>query len=380
MLTWTDNANDPNEDSFVIERAVGAGAFTLLDSVGADVTTYTDANVVSGNNYSYRVAAANTAGQSGYSNTVSVTLSLAPAAPANLTATVLFGPKVVLNWTDASSNETSFRIERADVLDGVVGAFSFLASVSANVTTFTDLTVVSGSDYSYRVAAVNTVDQSAYADSVPAVVSVVLDLVGAPTGLTATAQDVPQPQVLLEWTDNADNETGFVIERADGLIGGTFSFLASVPAAVDPAPVIVSYTDTTVVPGNTYRYRVAAVTTGGQSAYSNEAAVTVPIAPGVLPAAPESVLATVKAQGRDKAKVTLDWTDAANNETGYRIQRATNDTFTAGLAIIDANANTTSYVDRNLARTTAYYYRIAAFNLSGESAWVNAAPFPIITP
>ena len=63
----------------------------------------------------------------------------------------------------------------------------------------------------------------------------------APTGLTATL-DTTVPQVNLAWTDNATNETGYVVERSDN--GGAFTLIATLPAD------IVSYTDTTVASGN----------------------------------------------------------------------------------------------------------------------------------
>lgn len=87
VLTWTDNST--NEANFNIERAPGscvvAPTFTALATVGANVTTFTDTAVVEGSTYCYRVNASNTAGVSGYSNTVSRTVPFsAPAAPSNL--------------------------------------------------------------------------------------------------------------------------------------------------------------------------------------------------------------------------------------------------------------------------------------------------------
>lgn len=60
-LVWTDNSN--NELTFPIERQVNGGPFTALHTVGANVTTYTDATLAQSatvdNTYCYRVAAAN---------------------------------------------------------------------------------------------------------------------------------------------------------------------------------------------------------------------------------------------------------------------------------------------------------------------------------
>ncbi len=69
-LSWNDNSI--NETGFKIERKIGSGKFNLIDSVSANVTTYTDNSVADTAIYSYRVYAFNSSSSSGYSNTASV--------------------------------------------------------------------------------------------------------------------------------------------------------------------------------------------------------------------------------------------------------------------------------------------------------------------
>ena len=65
QLDWTDNAD--NEDGFKIDRKPGTtGIFNQIAAVGANVTSYTDANLTDGATYCYRLAAFNTAGSSSY--------------------------------------------------------------------------------------------------------------------------------------------------------------------------------------------------------------------------------------------------------------------------------------------------------------------------
>ena len=90
----------------------------------------------------------------------------------------------------------------------------------------------------------------------------VLGLPTVPTGLSATVMS--QSQITLSWTDNADDESGFRIERRTGTNGG-FSEIASVGAD------ITSHSDTGLAQGTTYYYRVRVF--GGSSgnfSYSNE--------------------------------------------------------------------------------------------------------------
>ena len=71
-LTWTDNAG--TESGFKIERSSDGQTFTQIATVGANVTSYTNTGLKKRRTYYYRVRAYNAAGNSGYSNTVSVRL------------------------------------------------------------------------------------------------------------------------------------------------------------------------------------------------------------------------------------------------------------------------------------------------------------------
>src|SRR5207302_2019781 len=96
-LSWTDNSN--NETGFKIERSPDGTTFTQVATVGASITTYANVGLAASTKYYYRVRAYNSGGNSAYSNTASATTApnptptptptSTPAAPSNLTATVL---------------------------------------------------------------------------------------------------------------------------------------------------------------------------------------------------------------------------------------------------------------------------------------------------
>jgi hypothetical protein len=70
-LEWNDNSND--ESGFSIERSLDGTNFSMLDSVAADVVTYSDTNVDADTTYHYQVAAFSGNGTSAFSNTASAT-------------------------------------------------------------------------------------------------------------------------------------------------------------------------------------------------------------------------------------------------------------------------------------------------------------------
>lgn len=70
-IAWKDNAS--NEDGFQIERSTDGSAFTLIKSVGPNVTSLRNNGLKGGTVYYYRVRAYSAAGNSGYSNVASAT-------------------------------------------------------------------------------------------------------------------------------------------------------------------------------------------------------------------------------------------------------------------------------------------------------------------
>ncbi|MBI4304162.1 MAG: fibronectin type III domain-containing protein [Chloroflexi bacterium] len=186
----------------------------------------------------------------------------------------------------------------------------------------------------------------------------------APLGLTATA--VSATQVDLVWQDNSDNETGFRIERSIiGSGGGGFVATGNVSANV------TSFSDTTVTANTTYQYKVFANNAIGDSDPSNVVSVT--IAP---PSAPSALVAIVV----NATRIDLTWTDNAGSESGFRLQRST-DNFTTTFDVT-LPANTTSFSDATVIANTTYQYRVTAFNAIGDSAPSNvvsatpAVPIP----
>ncbi len=81
------------------------------------------------------------------------------------------------------------------------------------------------------------------------------------------ASTVSASQINISWTDNSENEQGFLIERKTGS-GGTWSQIAQT------SQNIAQYQDTGLSANTTYFYRVRAYNQGGNSDYSNEANAT----------------------------------------------------------------------------------------------------------
>ena len=240
------------------------------------------------------------------------------------------------------------------------------ATTLANVTTFTDpvdITTITQA-YNYRVVAFN-----AAGNSLSNVIAFLPPAPVAPTNMTAGAASAPL-RIGLSWMDNSLDETSFLIERS--VDGAPFAFFFTFGPRAGTGTRY--YTNSTISIGHTYAYRVAAVGMGGTSAFATSPTVDL-----LIPAAPSNALVTAVQNGTSD-RVTLTWTDNSNNETSFRIQRASDANFNVNMIQVNVGANLTSF-SHTAPRFTTYYYRIQAFNrITGASVWVNFTPFPIVTP
>jgi uncharacterized protein (TIGR02145 family) len=84
------------------------------------------------------------------------TTTVVPINPTNLTGNSTVSAQIVLTWTDNSTNETGFKIERKTAQTN----YTLIGNSNADVTTYTDNTVLNNIPYTYRVYAYNNVGNS----------------------------------------------------------------------------------------------------------------------------------------------------------------------------------------------------------------------------
>jgi hypothetical protein len=66
--------------------------------------------------------------------------------------------------------------------------------------------------------------------------------------------------------------------------------------------------------------------------------------------------------------VSVSWTDAASNETGFVLQRATDGIFTQNVTHFALGTNASTFKDQSAVASTTYYYRLMAAGNGGISA------------
>ena len=193
------------------------------------------------------------------------TPSSSPTAPSGLQANTISNSQIDLLWQDNSNFEEGFKIERKI---GEDGTYDEIATVGTNTTSYSDTGLSENTTYYYRVRAYNGNGDSEYSNEAS---STTHGPPVAPSDLDAQFKTHPsQDYILLTWTDNSNNETGFEVEYKEG--AGAWEVLGGDPTGEDQTSISVVGIST----GRTYYFRVRALNSYGYSDYSNETSVAVP--------------------------------------------------------------------------------------------------------
>lgn len=342
--------------------AVYTGPFTPPSSpVGRCALAYTADAVVSGCTDSTAVnynAAANV--NDGSCNFTPATV---PAAITDLTATA--GDELVtLSWTapdDGGAAITDYLIEVSDDSGSTWSAYTD-ATETATVVSVTGRT--NGTQYYFRVAAVNSVgigDWSNTPDATPAAVAP-----GTPTSLYGTAYS---GYIQIGWTEpDAGSRPPLSYEIEYSTDGG-----ASAAGSFTSAEAYTSITPTT--DGTTYHFRVRAAGHAGTlfGEWSEWSGGYVYL---TVPGEPQSPSATA-----GDGYVTVSWAapafDGGSAITGYAIERSDGG---YGFFAPASTVYDTTFTDLSVSNGTEYYYRVYAINEIGNGPSVDTDGGTGVTP
>jgi hypothetical protein len=348
-VTWTDAST--NETGFEVQRSTTSGSgYSLVTTTAANATSFSDTGLTSSTTYYYRIRAKNGGANSAYTSEVSETTpSAAPTSPTAPSTSSVTATSITVNWTDNSSNETGFEVERSTTSGS---GFSLVTTTSANATSFSDTGLTSEIQYYYRVRAVNGAVASSYTSQVNAT-TLPATPPSVPTDLSATAAS--PTSIVIEWTDVSTNETGFEVERSTTPSSGYSLITTTTPNAT-------SHLDNSLTPNTLYYYRARSKNAAGTSSYTSITSATTPLAP---PAAPESLSAVPGV-----SSINLSWTDNSSNESEFIIERSGSSG--TGFAVVgSAVANAMSYQDAAITPGQPYYYRVKAINAGGNSTYTD---------
>ena len=266
------------------------------------------------------------------------TISAAPAAPVVTAGNSATSGKPMLTW-DAVDGATSYRVYRATSQNGPC---RLLGSVTT--TTYVNTGAKDGVTYYYMVTAVNDSGESAFSNTVSGQNKAVTSKPAAPVVKIGNSATSGKP--MLTW-NAVSGATSYKVYRATSQ-KGTYSLLGTVTTT--------SYTNTGAKAGTTYYYKVKAVNSAGESAYSNTVSGRA------------TVTTLTMGHSATSGKPQLTW-KAVSGAASYKVYRAT--TKNGAYSVINTTKALT-YTNTGAALGTTYYYKVEALNAAGKSMGFSA--------
>jgi fibronectin type 3 domain-containing protein len=346
-LTWSPPIDNGGIaiTNYVIYRGPASGAEVYLRTIG-NVTTHIDTTLTNGVTYFYKVAAVNEAGEGALSAEASATPMSVPSPPTGVVAMSILS-SVIVEWQSpmdtGGSPVTNYSIYRGTS----PGGETLLATIG-NLLSYTDINVTNGQIYYYVVSAINAAGEGPKSLEVRVTVP---DHPSAPLTLLATSRN---QEVTLTWdpptSDGGCLITNYWIYR--GFWSGGETLLTTIG-------VSTTFTDTGLINGVTYYYRVSAINAVGEGPRSNEAMAV----PSSLPS-PPSIVSAIGIDGEVVLTIFPPTDSGGLPIITYKMYRGTSP---GGEVFITDIGTPSKHFDAGLTNGVTYYYMLSAVNANGES-------------
>jgi subtilisin family serine protease/regulation of enolase protein 1 (concanavalin A-like superfamily) len=357
-LTWTDNAN--NETGFEIERSTDNVTFVASGTAAANATSATVTGLTGGTTYRFRIRAVHATAASAYSNIATVATPTAPPPPAGSWQNTDIGAVAAAGSAAESGGTLTLRGSGSDIWDNA-DEFHFRyqtlngdGQIVARVTGLTNTnswakagvmmreTLATGSRHAFMC--VTVAQGTAFQRRT--------ETNGASASTSGFAGSA-----LPKWLRLTRAGNTFTAEESSNGTSWTQVGTATlaVGASLQVGLAITSHNDGTL---GTATFDNVSVTGGSTPP---------PPPPPPAVATPTNLAATAVSA----AQINLSWIDNATNETGYQVERSTDQsTFTL---ITTLGSGATAFADTGRAAATTYYYRVRAVAGTTNSAYSNNA-------
>lgn len=339
-LSWT--ALDYADHYVVYGQTNGGEWTTLADSVTN--SPYTLTGIVANTSYAFRVAAVNAAGV-GTTEDVSFDATLVPSTPADAAFGALDAGNnsIAITWSPVP-NATGYIVQ---TYNNETDAWDVVDRDDDAETFYVVKDLVEDVPYAFAISAYNDagVSEPTYLSYVKSPIP------DAPANLSVV-YNKPAKSANISWKLSEGAE-GYNVYQQFG-VGSTWKKIATMSSISN------EYTVQNLEPNALYYFAVSAWNESGESEYSIAEILT-----DVSLDAPTEF--TVDSYDAETHRATMSWVDNAIGETGYEVQYSLDNETWLTAATLAPNAN--SRVAKGLTPGKTYYFRVAAFDDYGYSAW-----------
>ncbi|MCA1571366.1 MAG: fibronectin type III domain-containing protein, partial [Chloroflexi bacterium] len=343
-LVWSLNSAN-NDDLIVFRRDVdpdsGAGEFSERAVLASGDVDYLDSGLSNDEQFEYKVAARNGAGD-GLSGALSI-LTL-PNALEVISATALSNSQIRVDFEQRNANPVTHEVWYREA----GGTFAFLATVLEGVLTYTATGLDPAKLYEFQVRPENETGYGGFSDTVSAETLADASTPAAPSSPFATY--VSDTRIDTGCIDEAGDETGFEVWRS--VDGGAFTLLATKPTNTP------THSDTTVTEDHEYAYKWRAINAVGPSNFTDVAIeVTRPVGPTSL-----------SASALSNSAIHLVIGGSSPVDDGFKVEAKTG---TGAYSEIDVvvDSDGLGYTATALSVATPYTFRVRRYNENGDSAY-----------
>jgi fibronectin type 3 domain-containing protein len=335
QIIWSSVSNADGYHIYKSKTSTGdfeeIGASTTRSYIDADLTPYTT--------HFYKVSAYNKHGESALSDYVSATATLIPA-PTNVRVTEVKSSSINIEW-DSVQNATGYKVYRTT---SETDEFT-LVNTLATSTDWTNFGLDVETTYYYRVKAYNSSSESDFSNIVSATTSMAVPAV--PSNVNAVAESTSS--ITVSW-DSVPNAEGYKVYRSKNTYG-TYTLIETTEET--------SFTDTALEENTIYYYKITAYNAGGESTQSSydfaKTRLAIPNQPAISSTTADQLYV-----------ISVRWS-FDSRASGYYIYRSSTENGEYTRIGTASGSSTTLFRDLVGTPNTTYYYKVSAFNASGES-------------
>ena len=341
------------------------GATAPLKTINIDTdseyTSFTDSGLTPETQYTYRLQMKdnkNTVIDTAEINakTLAISKPIIISAVFNINNSAEKEHTITIKWKNGSASAVGAIIKRSDGTGiAVLDSLSSYKSGDTITYSFKDTIVAYNQALQYTVTSTDSQGRTSQPSSPVSVIPI------EPPSITAVMND---GTAAISWSDSTGMEY-FQLERSkygSTSWGDWESINSTIPAGA------ANVTDTLTAAG-TYRYRLSAIAAGKYAGTGN---ISEPVQKLT---APSNLVCTYT----DTDKVSLTWTNDANNKGIIKVEKKTGAGSFEEIAILARNI--TSYTDTGIfSDNQTYYYRVTAYDTDNNKAVSNTSSITLSEP